>query len=106
QTRILVQKERKVFIPNVITANGDRLNDGFTAFGNYFADRINRLEIYDRWGGLIFKTENIPLDEPVLGWDGTHNGKNVLPGVFAYVIEIQFLDGETDLFYGDVTVLR
>ncbi|MDX1686140.1 MAG: IgGFc-binding protein, partial [Saprospiraceae bacterium] len=46
QTRILVQKERKVFIPNVITANGDRLNDGFTAFGNYFADRINRLEIY------------------------------------------------------------
>jgi len=105
-TRIIVRKERKIFIPNAITPNDDGNNDGFTAFGNYFAERIEVLEIFDRWGDLVIRIEDIPLNEPWRGWDGMHHGKPVVPAVFAYRIRVRYLDQTHEVFYGDVTVLR
>jgi gliding motility-associated-like protein len=106
KTQILIFRNKKVFIPNAITVNDDRLNDGFTLFGNYFVERIELLEIYSRWGELLFRTEDIPKDQPDLGWDGHLNGRPVQPGVYTYLIRARYLDGKTDMFTGDVTVIR
>ena len=105
-TRVIVKKEKKVFIPNVFTPNGDGANDGFTVFTNYFTEEIEFLEIYDRWGDLIIRIENIPPNQEYWGWDGTHDGMDVNPGVFAYRVGIRYLDQTKEVFYGDVTVLR
>lgn len=106
QIEILIQKLKRVFIPNAITVNSDNLNDGFTAFGNYFAEEIEFMEIYNRWGSLLFRTDHIPLGQPGLGWKGTEDGQNVLPGVYTYHLGIRFLDGSVENFAGTVTVLR
>jgi hypothetical protein len=41
-----------------------------------------------------------------LGWDGTLRGRSLNPGVFVWVAEIEFVDGEVEVFRGDVLILR
>jgi len=53
-----------VYVPNSFTPDGDGLNDIFKVA--YPADIEDfRLEIYNRWGELVFAT-----DSPEQGWDG------------------------------------
>ena len=69
----------KSFIPNVLSPNGDGLNDIFKPtlinFKNY------SLEIYNRWGEKIFES-----DDSAFGWDGTYNGAVVQNGVYSFVM--------------------
>ena len=105
ETRIFIFKNKRVFIPNAITINDDGLNDRFTVFGNYFVERIEYLEIYNRWGSLLWQTFDIPLNDPIYGWDGKEDGEDVLPGVYTYRVGVRYLDGKRESFYGDVTVI-
>jgi len=52
----LLQPEISVFIPNVITPNGDGINDRFELIlqPNYKAV----VEVYSRWGNLVYKSNN------------------------------------------------
>ena len=52
----LPQPEISVFIPNVITPNGDGINDRFELIlqPNYKAV----VEVYSRWGNLVYKSNN------------------------------------------------
>jgi gliding motility-associated-like protein len=103
----IVDRKLKVFIPNVFTPNEDGNNDGFTAFTDEKQTRgITRFLIFDRWGELIFQTKDIPVNDPSVGWKGDLNGEPMLPAVFTYLIEIEFIDGEKRLFSGDVTLIK
>jgi gliding motility-associated-like protein len=94
-------------VPNVFSPNEDGYNDGFTAFSNPDRVRqINKMMLFDRWGELLFSTENIPVNDPDYGWDGSFRGSNMNPGVFVYIIEIEFIDGTVRVFKGDVTLVR
>ena len=64
------------------------------------------MEIYDRWGNLIFNIEGIPTSEPTLGWNGTYKGKDVNSGVYVYRYSLTTEDGEIITNIGDVTVIR
>ncbi len=77
---ILVENEVNVFIPNAFTPNGDGINDIFNLETSGVIELV-RLRIFDRWGELIFRGED---GGP--GWDGTHNGKEVPPGLYVYDI--------------------
>ncbi len=106
QVTIFVNKKRPVFIPNVfspIDANGT--NDQFTAYGGRAAKRIQLMRVFDRWGSLLFEGENLPLNETSKGWDGYFKGKRVNNGVYVYYFAIEFIDGETVEFRGDVTIM-
>lgn len=52
-------------------------------FGSHF-----EMFIYDRWGELIFKTDEIGFKG---GWDGTFKGINCQPGAYVWVA---FVDGK------------
>ncbi len=103
---IRVIKDRPVYIPNGFTPDGDGINDGFTLFGGPAAEEIANLKIFDRWGELIFEARNIPHSNEAVGWDGTFNGRTVNPGVFVYLAEVRFIDGETVSYSGDITLVR
>ena len=99
---------RNVYIPNVFSPNGDGPNDEFRIFPCRGVTNINFAKIFDRWGELVFEDTNLAAD--CLGgtrlWDGTLNGRDIKPGVYVYLIEIEFLDGIKLLYRGDVTLLR
>jgi hypothetical protein len=67
---------------------------------------VRSMRIYDRWGSMVFENTNFTPNEPALGWDGRAGGDNVLPGVYVYAIELEFLDGTMQRYDGDVTVVR
>jgi len=47
-------------------------------------DRITSLQIFTRWGNLVFEANNIPLGEDELGWNGDYQGERLQPDVFIY----------------------
>ncbi len=88
-----------LFVPNAFSPNGDGLNDIFTSAGEFEA-RFN-LQIYDRWGKLLFETNN-----KVAGWDGTVNGQPQPEGVYVFRMEVEGFDGEVLRRHGSVILYR
>jgi gliding motility-associated-like protein len=93
------------FIPNTFTPNGDGFNDVFTAYGPDLL-QIASLRIYDRWGAILFEAAELQPGSNVQGWDGTKNGELLLPGVYAYVMELRFRGDFTQVVGGNVALLR
>lgn len=103
---LIIKINRRVFIPNAFTPNGDNNNDTFTIFGDDLVEKVNSLEIYNRWGELVWYRENFAPNDPSLGWDGTFQGKDVNPAVFVYKATVEFFDGVQESYYGDFTLIR
>jgi gliding motility-associated-like protein len=103
---IVVDAYKPIYIPNVISANGDGINDLVTIYGNNAATGVSLFQIYDRWGGMMWEGRDFDLNDPSLGWDGTYKSKPVNPGVFSYVAVVDFLDNIPVTYHGTVTVLR
>jgi hypothetical protein len=103
--RILVNRNRPIYVPNVFAPAKPYPNDHFTLFGGPAASSIQLLRIYDRWGSLVFETQDIPLNEPNVGWDGRYKGQE-LTGVFTFYATVLFVDQETVTYEGSMTVVR
>jgi len=90
-------------LPNAFTPNGDGLNDVFIPIRRYDFVKQYHLSIYNRWGQIVFETDNI--DE---GWDGTSLGKAAPKGNYVYnIIYTSYPDLDTEKNYkGQVVLLR
>jgi gliding motility-associated-like protein len=81
--------------PNVFTPNGDNSNE-------YFPDDLtpnSKIEIFDRWGILIFRSKGI-------GWDGTFNGSEAPTGTYFYFIEYRDCHGFIVNVHGVLSLIR
>ncbi len=90
-----VEKHQAIYIPNAFTPNSDGLNDFFGAVGegiDWF-----RMEIYDRWGELIFESSDVDVM-----WDGTYKGKPVQVGTYVYRVSARL--NNNDEFSKDGTL--
>ncbi|MCB9294952.1 MAG: gliding motility-associated C-terminal domain-containing protein [Lewinellaceae bacterium] len=102
---VRVIKDRKVYIPNAFSPNGDGRNDTFYPLSRR-AEEIAVFRIFSRWGELVFEAADIYTNDSKSGWDGTFEGKSLAPGVFTYVIDVRFLDGFVQRFAGDVQLAK
>lgn len=92
-----------IFFPNIFTPNNDKLNDEFkpTIIQNLTTD-INYFRIFDRWGNLVFETNNVSE-----AWNGNNTKGNYLNnGVYVYALDIICPDGSNQLIQGNVTLVR
>jgi len=103
---IFVNDIKPVYIPNSFTPNGDGINDLTGIFGGPAAVEVVEMSIFDRWGDEVWRGQNFPLNEFNLGWDGVYRGKLMNDGVFVYQAAVLFIDGETLIFKGDITLIR
>jgi len=103
---ILLRKTFKVFIPNAFTPNGDGINDFFTLFSDESIVSIRFLEIFDRWGSMVFSRENFLPNEPILGWDGMIKNQRGMPGTYVYHFNVEREDGVFQSYSGEVVLLR
>ncbi len=94
-----------VYIPNAFTPDGDGINDVWQIEGSGFKDMGYRLRIYDRWGTLVFETDN-----PEEAWEGhSQNGEYyyVPDGVYNYRLEVMDTVHDVKHVYtGHVSILR
>ncbi|MCC6412136.1 MAG: gliding motility-associated C-terminal domain-containing protein [Saprospiraceae bacterium] len=102
---INVKKGGNVYIPNVFNPSGN-INNTFNAFGDDRIANIRTLQVFDRWGNKIAVINNLTPNDPTQGWDGRFRGEDMQPGVYAYWMEIEYVDGTTEVFAGDVTIVR
>jgi gliding motility-associated-like protein len=92
------------FVPNAFTPNGDGNNDEFKVI---VTDYVSfRLIICNRWGEKLFETNN-----PMEGWDGTHRGERLNPGVYVYYVDVGFINNAKPPEYlkqmkGSLTLIR
>jgi gliding motility-associated-like protein len=88
-------------IPNVMTPNGDGLNDFFQP-ANYNLESIE-CKIYDRWGVLIAEWTNLNGY-----WDGKNQftNKEVPEGVYYYIINMQPVNSELKNYKGFIQLFR
>jgi gliding motility-associated-like protein len=82
---------------NTMTPNNDGNNDIFY-IGNLEKYPENKLEIYNRYGQLIYSSTNYQND-----WNGTYFGKEVPDGTYFFVFDTK---GERGKFKGSVTLMR
>lgn len=99
-------KVRDVYIPNAFSPNNDGINDHFTVFGGKGIRQVKTLKVFSRWGELIFYGHDFPANDLDFGWDGKFRDKTMQPGVFAWLAEIEFLDGQLLIEKGDVTIVK
>jgi gliding motility-associated-like protein len=104
---VFVRKERGIYIPNSFSPNDDGINDLFMVFSNpNTVTNISSFRIFSRWGEVVFEYYNFFPNDPDFGWDGKHRDEEMDPAVFAYMVEVEFVDGVKQLFKGDVMLVK
>jgi gliding motility-associated-like protein len=75
-------------VPNTFTPDGNEYNNTFyPVFSPGFVPKDFEMLIFDRWGELIFQSNN-----PQVGWDGTYGteGKKCQDGTYTWKIQFNF----------------
>ncbi|TAK35125.1 MAG: T9SS type B sorting domain-containing protein, partial [Saprospiraceae bacterium] len=104
---LVVDKRVSVYVPNAFSPNGDGTNDVFMIYSDpKTVVKIKSFLVFNRWGETVWQYFNFEPNNPAFGWDGHHRGQLMNPAVFAWFAEIEFVDGRTELFKGDVTLMR
>lgn len=96
-----VTTEINTLIPNAISPNGDGKNDIWKlSFINLLYPNA-RVEVYNQWGQQLYSS--IGYNYP---WDGTYNGEALPDGTYYYVIDLNDLGEEADIYKGTVLILK
>ena len=96
--------EYVLYAPNAFTPNNhDGLNDEFMPKGVGIDPDNFEMDIFDRWGNLIFKTTDVNK-----GWDGKANGGSQIAQMDVYVWKIRTKDtrGQNHSYMGHVSIVR
>lgn len=89
------------YAPNAFTPDGNGNNETFLPQGHAVDYNKYYLSIYDRWGELIYKT-----DDYTQGWDGTVNGLLVQEDVYIWKVDLKDIYGISHHYIGRVTIIR
>jgi gliding motility-associated-like protein len=92
--------ELPVYLPNAFSPNFDGINDHLEPQGIDFEPI--RLQVFDRWGGLLFQTNQAPFR-----WDGIRANQPINSGVYVVRFEYRNLrTGGVEEVVGEVVVVR
>jgi len=92
---------RELIFPTGFTPNGDGLNDQFGPQGSVAAAKSYKLNIYNRWGQLVFSSRN-PLEK----WNGSPAGKKGETSMFTWLCEYLLPGQSKSVKKGTVLLIR
>ncbi len=104
---IFVEKNVEVLVPTGFTPNDDGRNDLLHVHGkSRNIQQINQFKVFDRWGECVYEENNFQVNDLTLGWDGSFKGKEMPPGVYVWFLEVELIDGTTDIYKGQTNLIR
>ncbi len=89
-----------IWIPTGFSPNNDGNNDGFQIH-NIDQFPGNRVEIYNRWGSLVWSQDNYTNENQ---WTGQVDGKDLPMATYYYIINLNDASGRS--FAGPVTLVK
>lgn len=100
---VVVEEELIYYVPNTFTPDDDEFNQTFfPVFTSGFDPYDFNMLIFDRWGEVIFETNNAEI-----GWDGTYHGRIVKEGTYTWKIEFKTSKNDArKIAVGHVNILR
>ncbi|MFL5786960.1 MAG: PKD domain-containing protein [Flavisolibacter sp.] len=102
---IVLCKDNNIFVPNTFSPNNDGSNDIFYLRGKGIS-RIKSLQIFDRWGEIVFEKRDFPVNDQSFGWDGRYKGNKPIPGVYVYQFDV-FCENNQILHYqGTIALIQ
>lgn len=103
QLVVTVKPSFELYVPNAFTPDGDKFNNVFKVEGYGIIEEGFTMEIYNRWGEMIFYSTDING-----GWDGTYKGENniVQDGVYTWKVRFKDITYATHEKHGHVSLLR
>ena len=96
---------KKVLVPSGFSPNNDGFNDILLIHGQSNIT-VLYFHIYDRWGEEIYTARNFNVNDSNIGWDGTFRGQVLNGGVYTWVMEVAYLDGQKEIFKGNTTLIK
>lgn len=83
-------------IPNIFSPTNDSFNETFhlvfSADGSTTAVAQYSMQIFNRWGTLVFETT-----DPDNNWNGSINGNEAATGVYYFIVNAEYANGESIL---------
>ncbi len=107
EVTVYVDRTKHIYVPNAFSPDGNLTNDVFMIYTkDNHVKNINSFLVFNRWGESVFEYYDFEPNNPTYGWDGTHRGEPMDPAVFVWFAEIEFIDGTTELYEGDVVLMK
>jgi gliding motility-associated-like protein len=103
---LFLERNDEVYVPNIFSPNGDGINDELIIYSGSDVEKILEWVIFDRWGNVVFSANNFLPNNSSSSWDGKTKGRELNPGVFAYRMIVEFHDGQQNILYDDITLIR
>jgi gliding motility-associated-like protein len=105
--RLVVDERPAVYVPNAFSPDNDGDNDLFYIFArDENIAQIRSFVVLSRWGETVHQFYNFQPNDPDTGWDGTFRGSAMNAGVFVWYAEIEMINGQIEIFKGDVMLVR
>ena len=98
---IIVSNDVVISVPKAFTPNNDGLNDILKLEMGAGLKKVNVFRIYNRWGKLIFETNDINI-----GWDGKYNGRDQDMDAYTYFLDYITFKDEHVKKTGSVILIR
>jgi gliding motility-associated-like protein len=104
------KSEGGINIPNAFTPNVGGANGGIYSLGDTDNDVFYpivigaeeyELNIFNKWGEILFVSKDVNI-----GWDGYYRNELSKQDVYVYKIKVKYLDGRSESYVGDLTLLR
>ncbi|RAJ05398.1 gliding motility-associated-like protein [Chitinophaga skermanii] len=94
QVRVLGNDD--IYIPNVISPNGDGKNDRWVIVG---LERYpnSHVSIYNRWGNQVYENKS---------YDNSWTGDGLLESTYYYVLKLRLQTGEIKIYKGYIQLIR
>ncbi|MDG1477234.1 MAG: PKD domain-containing protein [Vicingaceae bacterium] len=102
--------EGDISFPNAFTPNENGGNGGLFTNGDTDNDVFHpivigaeeyELNIFNKWGELLFVSKDVNI-----GWDGYYRNELSKQDVYIYKVNVKYIDGRSESFVGDITLLR
>lgn len=101
-----VDKRLSVFIPNAFSPNNDGINDYLTVYTHPSISTLQSIQIFDRWGSLVYDQKGVFSSVESSGWDGKVNGTFSPTGVYVCKVVVVYNDGREEVLTEEVILLR
>jgi len=102
---VIVQKIREVAVPTGFTPNADGMNDLLMVHG-LSGTKIKSFRVFDRWGELLYDFGDFMINDKANGWDGNFRSAPASAGVYIWQLEVEYVDGMTEILKGQTTLIR
>lgn len=103
---IIFDYTKTVYAPTVFSPDGDGHHDRWFLKSVGVPDFIDQVQVFSRWGEMVYHETNINYNNEDQGWDGSHQGEPCPPGVYVYKAVFSDINGVQQEQSGSVTILR